>query len=130
MITGKKTLEMTDSRSTGDDEKVKAKPWEKLCGEPLKSYLLVALVLTTVFVDFYLLVLQPYAVQTKVVFVITDGKNLDGDGWLTVRELSTLQNPGAASLVSNRVSQKGDSLSFAATSMDSSTLKKEPLEKP
>ncbi len=130
MMAGKKTFEMAGSRSTGDEEKVKATQWEKLCSEPFKSYLLVALVLTTVFVDFYLLVVQPYAVQTKVVFVITDGKNVDGDGSLTVRELSTQQNPGVASLVSNRVAQKGDSLSFAATSIDSSTLKKNLLKNP
>ena len=127
-----------------DEKKVKTKPWERLRSVPHKYYLLFALVFALVVVGFYLLALQPYTVETKLVFIIGDSKSVDREGWSPVRELSILQNPGTGSLLSKRYYQgldpsslfarndknSLDSLSFTATATDPSTVKKNLFKNP
>ncbi|MGP8284210.1 MAG: hypothetical protein ACLQT6_16040 [Desulfomonilaceae bacterium] len=125
------------------DKKVQLRLWEKLYDLPHKYYLVLGLVLACLVIGFYLLAMQTYTVETRLFFVIGDKNVLDTEGWSPVRELSVLQNPGTASLLSrryynivdpinlfNKKDKTGfDSVAFASTVVDPATVNKNHFKK-
>ena len=71
-----------------------------------------AIALVCLFVTLYLLIIQPYTVETRLVFIIGNRNALNKDNWSPLREMSVLQNPATASLLTKKYYNAIDPLSL------------------
>ncbi len=70
------------------------------------------LALLCLIIGLYLLGKQSYTVETRLVFIIGDRKALEKENWSPMRELSLLQNPKTASVLSSRYFATVDPMSL------------------
>ena len=90
------------------DQEISAEPmvkriqWKRLYDLPRKYYLALGLALICIVIGLYLLAVQPYTVETRLVFIIGDRKTLEKENWSPMRELSFLQNPKTGSILTSR----------------------------
>ncbi len=74
--------------------------------------ILIALALLCLIIGLYLLGKQSYTVETRLVFIIGDRTALKKENWSPMRELSLLQNPKTASVLSSRYFATVDPMSL------------------
>lgn len=73
---------------------------------------LIGLALLCLVIGFYLLGKQSYTVETRLVFIVGDRNALEKENWSPMRELSLLQNPKTASVLSSRYFATVDPMSL------------------
>jgi hypothetical protein len=84
------------------DSPAKQDPWQRLRNLPRKYYPVVGLVILCIAVGTYLLIVQTYTAETRLVFIIGDRKFLEKENWSPTKELSFLQNPKTSSILTSR----------------------------
>lgn len=97
----------TQSQKPAEQEKpadpfVKKIPWEKFYNLPRKYYLVLGLVLACLVIGVYLLAVQTYTVETRLVFIVGEKKALEKENWSPMKEISLLQNPKTTSILSSK----------------------------
>jgi hypothetical protein len=79
---------------------------------PRKYFIYAAIALVCLLVTSYLLIIQPYTVETSLVFIIGNRNALNKDNWSPLREMSVLENPATSSLLTKKYYNGIDPLSL------------------
>ncbi|MFA6223165.1 MAG: hypothetical protein WC647_12700 [Desulfomonilaceae bacterium] len=85
---------------------------KKIYELPKKYYMYAAIALVCLLLTMYLLIVQSYTVETRLVFIIGNRNALNKDNWSPLREMSVLQNPATSSLLTKRYYNGIDPLSL------------------